>query len=92
VSATREVADVMHSDASTAASVPAEAQGSAPTCEGCAKPFLRKRLWQRFCSTTCRNEWHRKDRMGPTDRIAELERRVKTLEEQVELVRGHLVV
>lgn len=85
-----EAAPEMHSEASTAAS--AEGQGSAPPCEQCKQPFLRKRRWQRFCSTACRNEWHRRDAMGPAERLADLEQRVNALEEAMSLVRGHLVL
>lgn len=72
----------MHSNASTAVSAPPEGQGSAPPCEQCKEPFARKRRWQRFCSTGCRNEWHHRNAMPDSDRIADLERRVKALEEK----------
>ena len=77
------MAESMHSDASTAAPAAAEGKGSAPPCEACQKPFARRRKWQRFCSTACRNDWHRREAMGPTGRLEDLERRVKALEEKV---------
>ena len=72
----------MRSQASTATAAPGEGQDSAPPCENCQQAFPRKRRWQRFCSTACRNEWHRKDQMAPADRLADLERRVKALEDK----------
>ena len=29
------------------------------TCEQCTKVFAPRRGWARFCSTKCRNDWHR---------------------------------
>lgn len=72
----------MHSNANPAVSEPSDGKDSAPPCENCLQPFARKRRWQRFCSTACRNDWHRKDQMAPADRIADLERRVKALEDK----------
>lgn len=72
---------------------PAEGQDSLPPpCAACAKPFTRRRKWARFCSPACRNDWHRRNSMPAGDRIADLERRVKALEEEVSMVRGHLVL
>lgn len=70
----------MHSNAIPATPSQSEGQGSAPPCEGCKAPFSRKRRWQRFCSTACRNDWHRRNAMPAADRIEDLERRVKALE------------
>jgi hypothetical protein len=78
--------DQMHSNASTATSAPAEGQGGAHPCEGCGTPFKRARRWQRFCGKNCRNEWHRREKMGPTGRLEDLERRVKALEERTEVL------
>jgi hypothetical protein len=51
-------------------------------CEGCGNPFSASRRWQRFCGPACRSEWHRKKALGPEGRLAELERRVKALEDR----------
>jgi hypothetical protein len=73
----------MHSEASTASPAPAEGQDSAPPCEQCKQPFLRKRRWQRFCGVPCRNEFHHRNAMPEVERIADLERRVKEIEHRV---------
>lgn len=73
----------MHSQASGATESASEGQGSAPPCEACHKPFSRKRRWQRFCSTKCRNAFHHRANMASEDRVADLERRVKVLEERL---------
>jgi len=52
-------------------------------CEGCGKPFARRRRWQRFCSDKCRSDWHRKDAQPVSERLAELEQRVRELEAMV---------
>ena len=48
-------------------------------CEGCGNPFTPKRAWGRFCKTACRNAWHKRN-APPSDRLADLERRVAALE------------
>ena len=75
--------DQMHSEQAGAAPAAAEGEGQGKPCEACQKPFSARRKWQRFCSTACRNEWHRREAMGPTGRLEDLERRVKALEEKV---------
>lgn len=70
----------MRPNASESAPGPVEGQGSAPPCEGCGQAFLAKRRWQRFCSNSCRSDWHRRRDMPTAERLEDLERRVKALE------------
>lgn len=62
-------------------------QNALPTeqrpCRGCAKPFPAARRWQVFCGDQCRSEWHRKKKLGPEGRVAELEAKVEALEARV---------
>jgi hypothetical protein len=73
------------------------AQGDArPVCPECRQPFTPKRDWQRWCGKLCRNAYHKR-RHGASvkplmERIAEAERQLAELREQVAMIRGHLVL
>lgn len=71
----------MHSEAAGAAPAATEGKGSLKPCAACQKPFAARRKWARFCSTNCRNEWHRSMTPEAMRRdIDELLRKVQALE------------
>ena len=42
----------MHAESAGATAAPQA------TCDACQGLFKRRKRWQRFCSTKCRNDWH----------------------------------
>jgi len=58
-------------------------------CKNCGKLFLPKRPWQKFHNNHCRVQYHR---MPGTlkERISKIERELKELNEQFEIIKSSL--
>jgi hypothetical protein len=63
-----ETALPMHGEAA-GTTLPAQA-----TCDACPNLFKRRKRWQRFCSSRCRNDWHQWTRPEAVKEARELVR------------------
>lgn len=77
----------MHSEAPSATQPEAAAVKACEECGASLKLAGRGSSWQRFCSPDCRNEWHRKAKLGPDGRFRELEQAVRQLRAEVEALK-----
>lgn len=69
---------------------PMHANASSPrevACLVCEAVFVPRKPWAKFCSSACRNRFHHDKRT-----VEALTKRVESLEQQMEMVRGHLVI
>lgn len=73
-----EEAAPMHSNAS---------QARQSTCLTCGEVYVKRKPWQAFCSNGCRNKHHHAKRT-----VEALAKRVESLEEQMAMIRRHLVL